>query len=294
MSVTARIKRWWLPSPTGSGADAAREAISASVGLVVLLGLSKMLLDGALGLAGAAFTLAAAYQLYVPLGRMDARREDPASYGIHAHGLLGTPLRALRSLVDRGARRMGCRRMALRVSGVLWPYTRGVRLDVRGACKDLCAALLLCAITFPPFGVGYVVFQQWLATASGHGARQAVFHFQWPEGMGALLATHIFLVALPEELFYRGYVHTLLVRAWPPRWTVAGVSLGKAVILGSALFAVGHFMGEWNPARLGPFFPALLFCALRGLSGSIAGAMLYHGLSNVMGEVMRVSVTWQG
>jgi hypothetical protein len=269
--------------------DPASEALWASAGLVLLLGLSKPLLDGALGLGGAAFTLAAAYQLYVPLRRLDRARVDPATFGIHAHGLLGVPLRWVRARVLLVGRLVGARAGALALSSWLWPYARQARLDGRGAARDLGLALAAAAVTFPPFAVGYVVMQQWQASGAG---KTAELHLRLPPDVMVLLLTHLFLVALPEELFYRGYVHTLLVRAWPPRFTVLGASVGRAVLVGSALFALGHFAGEWNPARLGPFFPAILFCALRSWGGSIAGAVLYHGLSNVMGEVMRVSVTW--
>ncbi|MEW5854793.1 MAG: CPBP family intramembrane glutamic endopeptidase [Myxococcota bacterium] len=284
---TLRLKL--SPSVTGHGPDAAREALWLAVGLVALLAVTKPVLDGVLGLAGAAFTLAAAYQLYLPLGRLEARREDPADYGIHAHGLIGVPLRALRALVGRLGRALGFRGAARAVTGWLWHYTRPARLDLRGAARDLAFATLACVLTFPPFAVGYVLFQRFLAERQG---RSVEFALRAPDDVLALAATHIFLVAIPEELFYRGYIHTLLVRAWPPRFTVLGASVGKAVLVGSALFALGHFAGEWNPQRLGPFFPALLFCALRSVSGSIMGAVLYHGLSNVMGEVMRVSTTW--
>jgi len=65
-------------------------------------------------------------------------------------------------------------------------------------------------------------------------------------------------------------VQTRLVRAWPPWATRFGVPIGWAIVVTSGLFALGHYVGEWgNPARLGPFFPALLFSAMRARSGSI-------------------------
>ncbi|MBI5497311.1 MAG: CPBP family intramembrane metalloprotease [Deltaproteobacteria bacterium] len=265
-----------------------REVLGLCAGLVILLGLSKPLLDGALGLPGAAFTLAAAWQLVIPLDRLDRARIPPRAYGIHAHGLVGVPLRILSYALVRLLRPRG-RRRARAVSWWLHPYTVGARLDGRGAARSLGLAMLACAVTFPPFAWGYVEVQRWLAAQSGHSIKVA---WQLPAGFAALMFTHLVVVAVPEELFYRGYVHTLLARAWPPRVTVLGAGLGKAVLLGSAWFALGHFVGEWNPTRLLPFFPALLFCALRSSSGSILAAVVYHGLSNVIGEVVRVSVTW--
>lgn len=274
------------PPSNGEGPAAAREAVGLCVGLIVLLAITKPLLDGALGLSGAAFTLAAAWQLFIPLDRLDARHIDPALYGIHAHGLVSVPLRRISTwlLRPRVLRPIGKSLVSL-----FRPYARVREIAWKGARKDLFICAAASVVTFPAFGVGYVVFQELLAQQRG---RHVSFAFTWPPDVWSLLATHILLVGLVEELFYRGYIHTLLVRAWPPKITVYGASMGKAVLVGSALFALGHFAGEWNPMRLGPFFPAILFCALRSWSGSILGAVIYHGLSNVVGEVMRVSVTW--
>jgi membrane protease YdiL (CAAX protease family) len=74
---------------------------------------------------------------------------------------------------------------------------------------------------------------------------------------------------------------------WPspqrPAWMVP---LGRATVVTALLFAVGHFVGEYNPARLGPFFPALLFSWLTRRSGSIFGSVVYHGLSNAFSAML--------
>jgi membrane protease YdiL (CAAX protease family) len=101
-----------------------------------------------------------------------------------------------------------------------------------------------------------------------------------------VIATHVLGVALPEETFYRGYLQPRLETLWPPERRVFGVHLGLAAVVTAALFASGHFLGEWNPLRLGPFFPALLFAWLRNASGSVTGAVAYHGACNVLGEVL--------
>ncbi len=275
------------PPSHGAPALAAREALGLCVGLVVLLGFSKPLLDGALGLTGAAYALAAAWQLFIPLDRLDRARIHPASFGIHVHGLVGVPLRILEhALVVRAA---GKRASVKAVVRWFRPYTWRARLNVRGVLRELGLAALACAVTFPPFCLGFVELQRYLAARSNHSV---VVDWQLPPELLSLLATHLLVVAVPEELFYRGYIHTLLVRAWPPRLTVFGASLGAAVLVGSFMFALGHFAGEWNPARLGPFFPALLFCALRSVGGGLLAAVIYHGLSNVVGEMVRVSVHW--
>jgi len=101
-----------------------------------------------------------------------------------------------------------------------------------------------------------------------------------------MAATHFFGVALPEETFYRGYLQPRLEALWPPKTLIFGALLGKAALISAALFALGHFLGEWNPLRLGPFFPALVFAWQRNKTGNIWGAIAYHGLCNILGEVL--------
>lgn len=278
------------PVSDGTGPAAAREALGLCLGLIIVLGISKPLLDGALGLTGAAFTLAAAWQVFIPLDRLDARGVDPATFGIHAHGLLGNLFRRVRILLWVPMHAGTLKVVPRTFSAWFGPYVSRTPVDWRGARRDVGFLTLASVLTFPPFVVGYVLWQQFLAERAGH---TAVFTPTLPPSFVEMVFTQICVVGVCEELFYRGYIHTLLIQAWPPRFTFWGASLGKAVMVGSALFALGHFVGEWNPLRLGPFFPALLFCALRSAGGSIMGAVVYHGLCNIVGEVMRVSVTWQ-
>lgn len=57
-------------------------------------------------------------------------------------------------------------------------------------------------------------------------------------------------------------------------------------MLTAFFFAAGHFLGEWNPLRWGPFFPALVFAWQRNATGSIVGAVAYHAACNVLGELL--------
>lgn len=276
------------PLSDGTPRGDLREALGLCAGLLAILTVAKPLLDGALGMTGAAFTLAAAWQLFIPLDRMDRRGLPSSAYGIHVHGMVGAPLRWCHARLAFRARRTRSA-VARRLTHVLAPYTRGARFNPRGAARETALLLAACAVTFPPFVVGYVLFQQWLAARNGMAAQ---FSPTPPPDALTLVASNLFLVAFTEEIFFRGYIHTLLVRAWPPRFTVWGASMGRAVLVGSALFALGHFAGEWNFTRLGPFFPALLFCALRSAGGGLLAAITYHAACNVLGEVMRVSVSW--
>ncbi|MCA9520149.1 MAG: CPBP family intramembrane metalloprotease [Myxococcales bacterium] len=93
------------------------------------------------------------------------------------------------------------------------------------------------------------------------------------------------LVAVPEELFYRGYVQSRLAQLDRRTWTVLGAEIGPSILYTSLLFALGHFLVDWNPARLAVFFPSLLFGWLRQRTGSIGAAVVFHALSNLISEL---------
>lgn len=101
-----------------------------------------------------------------------------------------------------------------------------------------------------------------------------------------LVASHLLLVALPEELFYRGYLQTTLDGFWKQRVRVLGVDLGPSVVVTSAIFALGHFLVDLRVARLAVFFPSLLFGWLRAATGSLAAPILYHAASNILSDLL--------
>jgi membrane protease YdiL (CAAX protease family) len=96
--------------------------------------------------------------------------------------------------------------------------------------------------------------------------------------------------ALPEEVFFRGFVQPRLARLWPEDRArrVAGIPLTRAVVAAAALFAVTH-VAFLPPAallstaaleRLTTFFPGLLFGALREETGDVVAPALFHALCN--------------
>ena len=78
------------------------------------------------------------------------------------------------------------------------------------------------------------------------------------------------LIALPEEVFYRGYLQTRLDDAWPLRVRLFGASVGPSVVVTSAIFALGHLLTIHDPGRLAVFFPSLVFGWLRARTGGSA------------------------
>jgi membrane protease YdiL (CAAX protease family) len=155
----------------------------------------------------------------------------------------------------------------------------------RGAAQGLLA----CAVVFPPFALAFWGFAEalprlppglaaWLAPYLGapHLA------LRLPDGLPLLAAVQLLVVALPEELFYRGWLQTSLRRAAPARGvTVLGARLGPGFLLTQLLFAAGHLV-TLQPWRLGTFFPGLLFGWLRERTGGLAAPVVAHALSNLL------------
>ncbi len=110
-------------------------------------------------------------------------------------------------------------------------------------------------------------------------------------GLASLLAVaiEVFAIALPEEVFHRGYLMSALEELWPPKLRVVGVPLGLAALLASVLFAVGHLVGMAEAARLATFFPALLFAWLWRKSNSLWAPALFHAASNLLMAVLLAS-----
>ncbi len=226
---------------------------------VILLTLTLVKPLGGIAFIGTiAFTFAAFLQLYLPVWRMDVLKRD--------YSFLGLNLNAWRI--------------------------------------DLKIFLLLVLITFPPYALLhylFVVHGQDILVSIGFNDL-AIFvpkmHWlpHWPHDvstswagvvwLGGIVATHTLGVALPEETFYRGYLQPRLEQLWPPKTRVFGVPLGRAALMACTLFALGHFLGEWNPLRLGPFLPALVFAWQRNKSGTIVGAIAYHAACNIFGEIL--------
>ncbi|MFZ9888399.1 MAG: myxosortase family intramembrane protease [Myxococcota bacterium] len=268
--------------PAAGAAAGAREALLAAAALLLLLAVGKPLAP-LLPLGGDfVFTAVAAFQLYVPLRLMERHGELPESHRIHAHGLLLGPVAALRRRRVLFRRRSGSRGLAS-LDRLLASYGRGATLRWQPLRREVALVLGLVLLTFPPFAVGHHLWRHWLLAPGA----TLTFHLTLPPEYFSLVATNLLLVALPEELFYRGFVETRLERLWPTRRSLFGVPLGRTVFVASALFALGHWFGEWgNPARLGPFFPAFLFSLLARRQHSIVGAVTYHGLSNIFSATL--------
>lgn len=166
--------------------------------------------------------------------------------------------------------------------------------------RSIVIALTYIAVVFPIFMVGFVLFYD-LACAKGSALAALAppgFCFgydgwggaHWPKfGLGTLeLAfVQVVVVALPEELFFRGLIHELCERALPPKRRVLGGGVGWALVLSSALFALGHLAVTFDARRLIVFFPGLAFGWMRSATGSILAGTIAHAASNLFIHILQ-------
>jgi len=94
-------------------------------------------------------------------------------------------------------------------------------------------------------------------------------------------------VALPEEIFYRGYVLGRLDDIFRGRVRLLGARVGWGLVIQAVLFALGHYLVDLEPQRLAVFFPALAFGWLRLRQGSVVAPVLLHAGANIFMELLR-------
>lgn len=161
--------------------------------------------------------------------------------------------------------------------------------DWSGVGRGVGQGLLCCAICFPLFVAAFIGFVELLPRLPPALAAQLspyfgapVFALRLPESLALTAALQLLVVALPEELFYRGWLQTAWARLAPGRGvTVLGARLGAGFFTTQALFAAGHLVSG-QPWRLATFFPGLLFGWLRARTGSVVAPVVVHALSNLL------------
>ena len=95
-------------------------------------------------------------------------------------------------------------------------------------------------------------------------------------------AIQFLVVALPEELFFRGFLLGLLEKRWPPKRRILGGGIGLALVLSALAFALIHLPKDGDPRALATFFPGLLFGWMRSATGSILASTIVHAGSNIL------------
>jgi membrane protease YdiL (CAAX protease family) len=190
--------------------------------------------------------------------------------------------------------------VAARRAGREFDY-RDAGLRVSPIALNLAVLGALAALTFPAFIGGFFAFYGRVCTVPASSAtrffgglcnRWLGFtdgHLRLPPGFALLAASQLVVVAIPEELFFRGYLMERLEQVWPPTKNLFGAKVGWALVVSSALFALGHLLVIPNPQRLAVFFPALVFGWMRARTGSIAAGATFHALCNVVSDLLHTS-----
>jgi membrane protease YdiL (CAAX protease family) len=165
---------------------------------------------------------------------------------------------------------------------VLWvegltPWSGGLERFLEGLCRSHAGGPWPTALHLPP---------EWLrplpAAMQGSGPG-------WALAIALAVAVELFAIALPEEVFHRGYLMSALEERWPPKHRILGARLGLGAVVASLAFAVGHLVGMAEAARLATFFPALLFSWLWRRSGSLWAPALFHAAANLLMAVLIAS-----
>jgi membrane protease YdiL (CAAX protease family) len=103
-----------------------------------------------------------------------------------------------------------------------------------------------------------------------------------PGSIALWLLAQVLGVALPEELFWRGYVQPVLEARFGGRSGVGnGLKFGRGTAWCTLLFAAGHVAGGAGLSALGTFFPGCVFALLRARTGSIVAAVALHAGCNI-------------
>jgi CAAX protease family protein len=156
------------------------------------------------------------------------------------------------------------------LGGIFEPVPLSLRRIAGDARAAVAWALGASVLLFPAFWLGFMAWwrprQQFDPTALP----------SFDEVIGQLL-----VIALPEELFYRGYLQTSLEDAFAHKRRVLGADIAAGLLLSSAIFALGHLLTEPQPARLAVFFPSLVFGWLRARTRGVGAAILFHASCNL-------------
>lgn len=168
--------------------------------------------------------------------------------------------------------------------------------------RGLLTALTAIAIIFPIFVVGYFVFYEVACHSKllahlvprgmcAHYGGMRALHVPAPTwSLAEFCLVQLLVVALPEELFFRGFLLGLLEKRFPPKRRILGGGVGLALVLSSLAFAIIHIPKDGDPRVLATFFPGLLFGWMRSATGSILASTITHGCSNILIRLLDLAV----
>jgi membrane protease YdiL (CAAX protease family) len=171
-------------------------------------------------------------------------------------------------------------RTGLAFGGLVLPAPLDAARIARDVGVALGWALAAMACFFVPFYAAFRVYARvvWHAQTAPDTLHPLVT-------LDAILG-QVALIALPEEVFYRGYLQTRLDDAWPGRAHILGASVGPSIVVTSAVFAIGHLMTIHDAGRLAVFFPSLVFGWLRARTGGVGSSILFHATCNLFSAML--------
>jgi membrane protease YdiL (CAAX protease family) len=164
------------------------------------------------------------------------------------------------------------RRAGLALGGLVIPGRLDPRSVGRAAGRALFWAMALTALIAVPY---FFAWRSWWEPRLSFSLAPR------PADAADEVLGQLFVIALPEEAFYRGYLQSRLDEVWAPRWRVLGANVGPGLVATALIFAAGHLATVQVPARLAVFFPALLFGWLRARTGGIGASVCFHATCNV-------------
>ncbi len=146
-----------------------------------------------------------------------------------------------------------------------------------GTWRALIVLIVVTIIVLVPYAFGYRLWFHMNGPVHWANAWRGVL----AEAPGQLL-----MVALPEEVFFRGYLQTALDRQFTTKVRILGANVGLSLVITSAIFAIGHVLTRPSPERLAVFIPSLLFGWMRARTGGVGASILFHALCNLLAAAL--------
>ncbi len=143
---------------------------------------------------------------------------------------------------------------------------------------------LTTLVLVPVLGGGF-----WLYGRAGLPLHTAPSHIDVP--MWEWIVYQLVVIAVSEELFFRGYLQGRLEQIASQKGLRAGGVLWLPIAASALFFALAHVVVDLSLARLAVVMPGLLFAWLRGRSGSLLAPMLAHGTANVLAMLAMAHVS---
>lgn len=222
-------------------------------------------------------TLVALSFLFTALERVRRDPRGSAHYGVALGGLLMPVTEAADPATSQASPRSPDASDPPSAPSKKSPPSRPYAAMFLEAARESAYALRIALFTFPPFILAYALI---------HGASDS-FSLDAIAISPLFILSQFLIIALTEEVFFRGYLQTRLGDLFPARRRILGASLSlPALFVQAAYFALIHFLVIPHPSRLSVFFPALLFGYMRERRGGVGAAIVYHALCNLLAEAL--------